>query len=93
MQSDEPRPLEIYSRPVFHPGARVRTTRLVRNDGTFPGREIGEVLVEPGEVGYVREVGSFLSRHYVYVVELVARGVIVGMLARELEDLPFEERP
>jgi nitrogen fixation protein NifZ len=78
-------PVELHAAPVFLPGAKVRATRLVRNDGTFAGKEIGEVLVKRGELGYVRDVGTFLQRHYVYAVEFIERGVVVGMRARELQ--------
>ena len=82
-QGDEQ--VELHSPPVFLPGAKVRATRLVRNDGTFAGKEIGEVLVKKGELGYVRDVGTFLQRHYVYAVEFFERGAVVGMRARELQ--------
>ena len=77
--------LELASPPVFLPGTRVCATRVVRNDGTFAGKEIGEVLVKKGELGYVRDVGTFLQRHYVYAVEYFERGAVVGMRARELQ--------
>ena len=83
-QGDEP--IELHSPPLFLPGTKVRATRLVRNDGTFAGKEIGEVLVKKGELGYVRDVGTFLQRHYVYAVEFLERGAVVGMRARELQD-------
>jgi nitrogen fixation protein NifZ len=59
---------------------------MVRNDGTFAGRDIGAVLVKKGDLGYVRDVGTFLQRHYVYAVEFYERGAVVGMRARELQD-------
>ncbi|WP_026379574.1 nitrogen fixation protein NifZ [Afifella pfennigii] len=75
---------ELHRPPAFAPGARVRAEKLVRNDGTFAGREIGEVLARKGEEGYVRDIGTYLQRHYVYAVEFIASGHVVGMLAREL---------
>jgi nitrogen fixation protein NifZ len=76
--------IEIRGEPAFLPGSKVRCTKRVRNDGTVAGREIGEILVRKGEIGYVRDVGTFLTRYYIYVVEFVERGTIVGMRAREL---------
>jgi nitrogen fixation protein NifZ len=78
--------IELNSPPVFLPGTKVRAIRMVRNDGTFAGRDIGAVLVKKGDLGYVRDVGTFLQRHYVYAVEFYERGAVVGMRARELQD-------
>jgi nitrogen fixation protein NifZ len=90
--------VEIFKPPVFRPGEKVQARKYVRNDGTFPGRDVGEVLVRKGEIGYVRDVGSFLQQFYVYSVEFVNLGVIVGMRARELvsldnNPLPAEGKP
>lgn len=79
--------VEIFKQPVFKAGEKVQARKYVRNDGTFPGREVGEVLVNKGSVGYVRDIGSFLQQFYVYSVEFVDLGLIVGMRARELESL------
>ena len=57
---------------------------VVRNDGTFAGREIGDVLVEKGDIGYVRTIGTFLQQYYIYNVEWIGKGYQVGMRAKEL---------
>jgi nitrogen fixation protein NifZ len=62
----------------------VQARNPVRNDGTFPGKSLGEVLVPAGAIGYVRDVGTFLQRHYVYAVDFIESGRVVGMLGREL---------
>jgi nitrogen fixation protein NifZ len=77
--------IEVYGPPQFLPGALVRATKYVKNDGTFAGREIGEILVKKGSLGYVRDIGTFLQIHYVYSVEFFELGIVVGMRARELE--------
>lgn len=77
--------VEIHGPPRFGYGDKVRARKVVRNDGTFPGREIGEVLVRKGEVGYVASIGTFLQQFYIYGVDFVDRGCVVGMKARELE--------
>ena len=77
--------VEIRKSPVFKPGDQVRATKHVRNDGTYPGREIGERLVQKSDVGYVRDIGTFLQQFYIYSVEWIERGTLVGMRARELE--------
>ncbi|MCX8049189.1 MAG: nitrogen fixation protein NifZ [Methylohalobius sp.] len=78
---------ELDGPPRFDFGEKVRTLKLIRNDGTFPGKDIGEVLVKKGEVGYVATIGTFLQRYYIYGVEFPERGYRVGMKASELESL------
>ncbi|MBF0561556.1 MAG: nitrogen fixation protein NifZ [Alphaproteobacteria bacterium] len=76
--------IEIDGEPLFAPGQKVQSIRHVKNDGTVFGREVGERLVAKGEVGYVRDIGTFLQQYYIYAVEFPASGVVVGMRAREL---------
>ncbi len=76
--------VEIRNPPRFMPGERVRATRHIKNDGTYPGKAIGENLVRKGDEGYVRDIGTFLQQFYIYAVEWVDRGTVVGMRAREL---------
>lgn len=83
--------IEVYRPPVFLPGTKVRSTKYVKNDGTYAGKEIGEVLVKKGAVGYVRDIGMYLQVYYIYAVEFIELGTVVGMRARELELI--EERP
>ena len=54
--------------PRFEYGDEVRVTRNVRNDGTFPGAEVGELLIRRGSTGFVRDVGTFLQDQIVYSV-------------------------
>lgn len=77
--------VEINEPPSFSYGERVRAKRHIRNDGTFPGREIGEILVRKGDLGYVTSIGTFLQQFYIYGVDFYTRGNLVGMKARELE--------
>ncbi len=77
--------IEIYDPPVFEPGTKVRAVKHIRNDGTVPGFEIGDFVVRKGDEGYVRSIGTFLQRFYVYGVDFIARGRIVGMRAHELD--------
>ena len=74
--------VEISAQPCFRPGEKVRAVKHIKNDGTYPHRDIGDILVRKGDVGYVRDVGTFLQRFYVYAVEFVDRRV--GMRGREL---------
>ena len=77
--------VELNGPPFFEYGAKVRSRYVVRNDGTFPGKEIGEVLVKKGEVGYVVSIGTFLQQFYIYGVEFLGTGYRVGMKRKELE--------
>ena len=84
--------VELSGPPVFTPGEKVMATRHVKNDGTYPGRDIGERLVHKGDVGYVRDIGTFLQQFYIYAVDWVDRGILVGMRARELSAPDAVER-
>ena len=77
--------IEIYRPPTLERGTKVRAKRLVRNDGTFPGRGRGEILIEAGEEGYVATIGTFLQRYYIYGIDFIRLGVVVGMRTHELE--------
>lgn len=77
--------VELNGPPVYDYGAKVRSRRTIRNDGTFPGKDIGEVLVKKGEEGYVVSIGTFLQQFYIYGVEFISTGYRVGMKRKELE--------
>ena len=76
--------IEVYQQPKFMPGTKVRSVKYVKNDGTYAGKDVGDVLVHKGDWGYVRDVGMYLQRYYIYAVEFVERGTVVGMRGREL---------
>jgi nitrogen fixation protein NifZ len=76
--------IEVAFEPRFEIGERVIARYLVRNDGTYAGKEIGDVLVQRGDIGYVRSVGTFLQKFYIYAVEFPDSGHQVGMRAKEL---------
>lgn len=76
--------VEIWDQPAFRRGEKVRARRNVRNDGTFPGAAMGEVLIPQGAEGYVHSVGTWLNRFYVYGVEFVEAGRLVGMRGHEI---------
>ena len=59
--------------------------RNVRNDGTYPGLEVGKLLVRRGSVGFVRDVGTFLQDQVVYSVHFLEVGRVVGCRAEELQ--------
>lgn len=71
--------------PKFDFGVEVRVIRSLRDDGTFPGRSRGEMLVSQGSVGYVKDVGTFLQDQVVYSVDFVEAGCLVGCREQELQ--------
>jgi nitrogen fixation protein NifZ len=81
--------VEINDPPRFEIGERVISRNVVRNDGTYNGLDIGTVLVQRGEVGFVRSVGTFLQQFYIYAVEFTDSGHKVGMRAKELCTLDY----
>ena len=82
MQTDE---IEIDTPPTFYIGEKVRTRKLIRNDGTFPGKDVGVTLAKKGEVGYIVSIGTFLQSSYIYAVHFVQSGHVVGCRKKELE--------
>ncbi|MGD0633378.1 MAG: nitrogen fixation protein NifZ [Beijerinckiaceae bacterium] len=90
--------VEISEPPRFNYGEKVRAKRTIRNDGTYAGKEIGDILAKKGEEGYVVSIGTFLQQFYIYGVEFLESGNRVGMKRKELdavierddeEDLPL----
>jgi nitrogen fixation protein NifZ len=88
MQRDE---LELDLPPAFEIGQKVRIRKLIKNDGTFPGQEIGAVLAQKGEIGYVASIGTYLQSSYIYAVHFLNTGFVVGCKKKELESV--EETP
>lgn len=78
---------ELDGDPLFEPGTKVEATRTVRNDGTYPNVPRGAFLIEAGDIGYVKSVGTYLNRYYIYAIDFVDRGMLVGMRGNELSCL------
>lgn len=70
--------------PRFEFGESVRVIRNVRNDGTYPGMEIGDMLVKRGSVGYVQNVGTFLQDQIIYSVHFMDVNKVIGCREEEL---------
>lgn len=68
----------------FDYGDAVRIIRNVRNDGTYPGLDVGAFLIRRGSVGYVRNVGTFLQDQVIYSVHFLDERKIVGCREEEL---------
>lgn len=85
--------IEVADPPRFSFGERVIARSVVRNDGTYNGKDIGEVLVNKGDIGYVVSINTFLQQFYIYAVDFIETGHRVGMRAKELctlDNLPEE---
>ncbi|MBW4631061.1 MAG: nitrogen fixation protein NifZ [Iphinoe sp. HA4291-MV1] len=89
MRSDE---LELDQPPTFNIGDKVRLRKVIKNDGTFPGQDIGVILAKKGDIGYVASIGTYLQRSYIYAVHFLDRGFIVGCLKKELELVDKEQK-
>ena len=83
--STDDREIEVYRAPVYRPGDKVIARKQVKNDGTMAGFEIGDIVVKKGDVGYVRDIGVFLSQFYIYAIDFIERGSIVGMREKEIK--------
>jgi nitrogen fixation protein NifZ len=70
--------------PRFNYGDEVRVTRNVRNDGTYPGVEVGELLVRRGSTGTVVNIGTFLQDQIIYTVHFLDIDRMVGCREEEL---------
>ncbi|WP_020177097.1 nitrogen fixation protein NifZ [Methyloferula stellata] len=88
---EDPSVCELNEPPRFLYGQRVRTKRTIRNDGTFCGKDVGDVLAKKGEEGYVCNIGTFLQQYYIFGVEFMLTGNKVGMKAKELEAVDGDE--
>ncbi len=77
--------------PLFRIGQRVRLTKAIRNDGTYPYAKPGDFLVHAGAEGYVRKIGDFLQTIRVYEVNFFEEGVIFGCREAELEAAEEED--
>ncbi|MBE0434764.1 MAG: nitrogen fixation protein NifZ [Methylomicrobium sp.] len=75
---------ERFDEERFDFGEAVRVTRNVRNDGTYPGMAVGELLVRRGSIGHVIEMGTFLQDQVIYTVHFLDQGRMVGCRAEEL---------
>src|SRR5690606_5095086 len=76
---------------VYRYGERVKAKRTVRNDGTYAGKEIGDILAKKGEEGVVVSIGTFLQQFYIYGVEFLESGNRVGMKRRELDPVSTDD--
>lgn len=71
-------------RPRWDIGDTLRVVRNVRNDGTFPGAELGELLIRRGSVGTVVDIGTFLQDQVIYSLHFLDVDRIVGCREEEL---------
>jgi len=58
----------------------------IGNEGTYPHKEIGEIIVHRGDKGFILETARFLGEVY-YTVEFVDRAAVAALRAREMASL------
>ncbi|BAP18219.1 nitrogen fixation protein NifZ [cyanobacterium endosymbiont of Epithemia turgida] len=80
-----PGEIELNDPPVFQMEEKVRLRKMIRNDGTFPGKELGQTLAKKGDVGYIVSIGTYLQSYYIYAVHFIDSGFVVGCRYKELE--------
>lgn len=71
-------------KPAYEYGDEVRLIRNVRNDGTYPGKEVGELLIRRGAIGCVFDVGTYLQDQLIYRVHFLDQNKTVGCREEEL---------
>ncbi len=71
-------------------GDAVRLIRNVRNDGTYPGMDRGDLLMQRGRIGNIVDIGTFLQDQIIYSVHFLEEGRIVGCRPEELIDIEEE---
>ena len=69
---------------LFDMGDAVRVIRNVKDDGTYPGANIGQLLVRRGSVGHVIDIGTFLQDQIIYSVHFLDINRIIGCREEEL---------
>lgn len=69
----------------FRTGDSVRVLRPIRNDGTYPGKARGELLIHRGSIGVVQDVGTFLQDQIIYAVLFIEENRIVGCREEEVQ--------
>jgi nitrogen fixation protein NifZ len=72
---------------IFDYGQKVRVIKNIRNDGTFMGKNRGELLIRRGSLGYITGVGKFLQDQVIYQVHFIEQGCTVGCRESELGNL------
>jgi len=77
----------------FDYGDEVRLIRNVRNDGTFPGMDVGALMMRRGSVGCVVNVGTFLQDQIIYTVHFLGDtpGSDMQVGCREEELIPADD--
>jgi len=68
----------------FEIGDEVRVIRNVRNDGTFPGLDTGNLIMRRGSTGTVVDRGTFLQDQIVYTIHFLGDDRVVGCREEEL---------
>ncbi len=70
--------------PLYEYGQQLRVIRTLRDDGTYPGKQRGDLLVLRGSTGYVVDVGTFLQDQIIYRIHFLEQDIQVGCREQEL---------
>ena len=57
----KPGELEFNDLPKFEMSQKVRTRKLIGNDGTFPSQHISATLAKKGDIGYIVSIETYLQ--------------------------------
>lgn len=76
--------------PLYEVGTYVEAINDIKNDGTFPYGNVGDLLIPKGAKGYVRKTGDFLQTIRVYEVDFLEEGLVIG--CRDFEIQPIETK-
>lgn len=75
--------LDVSGRTSLRAGDRVIATRPLRNDGTYPHKDVGVILVCRGDLGYVVEIANSGGDEY-YTVEFVDRAIVIATWRQDI---------
>ena len=65
-------------------GEAVRVVRNIRDDGTYPGAQPGQLLVRRGSIGTIVDIGTFLQDQVIYSVHFLDIDRVVGCREEEV---------
>lgn len=74
-------------------GQKVKLLEDVKNDGTYPHSQIGELMMPKGSIGYIKKIGEFLQVVRVYEVHFLGSQMDVEVVGCRESELQAMEEP